>query len=188
MEAPAIRCTSLALLLLCCWLAAAVLAVTPPKGNDTAVVEFADAQWNCVTPTCQQTVEEGQYQPEYQCAEFVSRSLINGGYITNISPLASQHDLEYYKHNGKTYDLLWVSSKQGGPLGLEDLLIELGWVVVSDDYIDVPSVLMCTGSDGPFSHTALGVAPNLTDAHNMAHYHQPTSVYMAVDLVYRPFH
>jgi len=152
-------------------------------------------------PECHQTVAEGQYQPQYQCAEFVSRSLINGGYITGISPFASQNDLEYYKYNGKTYDLLWVSSKQGGPLGefysssytayptpssplssskdsdsssnqkidirkgrehdisdwilsfflsnpgLEDLLIELGWVVVSDDYIDVPSVLMCTGSD-----------------------------------------
>jgi hypothetical protein len=69
----------------------------------------------------------GEYQPDYQCAEFVSRSLAAGGYIPGLHGNESQSRFLNYHHNGKTYDLLWVSHKQGGPLGLEDLLIVLGW-------------------------------------------------------------
>jgi len=153
--------------------------------NFAAVEQFADAQWNCADISCSSKVSEGQFQPNYECAEFVSRSLINGGFIPNISPYASQSELEYYSYSGQIYDLLWVSSKQGPPLGLEDLLIVLGWTQTS--VCTLPNVIMMTGSDGPYSHTGICIGNNLADAHNMAEYHQPpTGLGSPIDTIYTP--
>jgi hypothetical protein len=46
------------------------------------------------------------------------------------------------------------------------------------------AVLLLDGSLGAKSHIAIGVAPQLTDAHNMAHYHKPISVYEGVNAIY----
>jgi len=90
-----------------------------------------------------------------------------------------------YKYEGTAYDLLWVSSKQGKPLGLEDFLLRIGWKVTGDTTtVNAGYVLMLVGAEGPFSHTAIGVADGLTDAHNVAHHMAPLSVYLGVDLIY----
>jgi len=89
--------------------------------------------------------------------------------------------------DGKVYDLLWVSSKQGGPLGLGDLLLKMGWVNDGVNYSDVRtgSYIACDGSDGAYSHVALGVGNNLVDAHNNARYHV-TATYYTINAVYNP--
>ena len=71
-------------------------------------------------------------------------------------------------------------------VGLEDLLIELGWKNMGASWANIhaAAVLMCTGAEGPYSHVALGVGKELTNAHNMAHYRKPPSVYIKVDSVY----
>jgi len=157
-------------------------------GDPVALKKYSDNEWNCVEPTCKYRVKEGEYQPNYECAEFVSRCLAAGSYISGIGPNASQHDFQYYKHGGKTYDLLWVSSKQGPPLGLEDLLQALGWKNAgkSASSVEAASVLILVGSDGPDSHTAIGVGHDVTNAHNMARYHKPASVYEGIDAIYHP--
>lgn len=112
-------------LLLC--IVAAALAQDPDQ-----VVSYADGEWNCADPACDERVNEGDSQPNYECAEFVSRCLAAGGYIPNLSQNDSQSAYYNYQYQGTNYDLLWVSSVQGQPLGLEDLLQVLGW-----KYVDI---------------------------------------------------
>ncbi len=99
---------------------------------------------------------------------------------------------------------MWVSSKQGGPKGLEDFLKVRGWRTTNDTDVQAGHVLvsyllsiffilstfdeekMLVGADGPYSHTAIGVAEGLTDAHNVAHHLAPLSVYLGVNLIYVP--
>jgi len=154
--------------------------------NITGVVEFANDNWMCADVSCSQRVSIGESQPNYECAEFVSRSLAAGGFIPNINPWADQNDYYKYQYDGVAYDLLWVSSKQGGPNGLEDFLKKMGWTTTSNTDVQAAHVLMLVGSEGPFSHTAIGVAEGLTDAHNVAHHLAPLDVYLGVDLIYVP--
>eukprot|EP01087_Luapelamoeba_hula_P014541 TRINITY_DN4276_c0_g1_i1.p1 TRINITY_DN4276_c0_g1~~TRINITY_DN4276_c0_g1_i1.p1 ORF type:complete len:180 (-),score=19.76 TRINITY_DN4276_c0_g1_i1:89-628(-) len=167
-----------------------LMAVSVAYAFDLAkTVDFANRNWDCAeAPSCRSHVREGQYQPNYQCAEFVSRSLVAGGYITGISVNSSQNDYLEYTYKGVRYDLLWVSSKQGNPRGLQDLLDVLGWKNVGSNFnrVRAGAVLFCTGAEGPYSHVAIGIADELTNAHNMAHYHKPPSVYIKVDSIYVP--
>eukprot|EP01113_Clastostelium_recurvatum_P024285 TRINITY_DN28_c0_g1_i2.p1 TRINITY_DN28_c0_g1~~TRINITY_DN28_c0_g1_i2.p1 ORF type:complete len:204 (+),score=33.29 TRINITY_DN28_c0_g1_i2:70-612(+) len=172
------------LLLLAC--SAFFFAASFVSADPSAVTAFADANWNCANAACTSKVAVGQGQPNYQCAEFVSRSLAAGGYIPGIGPHDSQNSYLNYKHNGVAYDLLWVSSKQGGPKGLEDLLKVLGWTTVPNNQVQAGYALMLVGAEGAFSHTAVGVANGLTDAHNVAHLRAPTSVYLGINLIYKP--
>jgi hypothetical protein len=104
-----------------------------------------------------------------------------------LSPVASQASYGSFHAHGKTYDLLWVSSKQGGPLGLDDYLKDSGWhnCGAADTCVDDCSALMVVGSDGPYSHAVVGVGPSLIDAHNVALYHVATSFYH-IDNVWNP--
>jgi len=142
---------------------------------NSLVSAFADANWNCADVACTQTVPAGSAQPNYECAEFVSRSLAAGGYIPGLQPKDAQSAYGSYSYKGITYDLLWVSSKQGPPLGLQDFLEVLGWSQVSS--VDAATVAFVTGSEGPYHHVVVGVSPGTLDAHNMARYHVPTSFY-----------
>lgn len=54
----------------------------------------------------------------------------------------------------------------------------------TEDLVDVATVLILEGSDGPHSHTAIGIGSDVTDAHNIARYHVPASVYMGIDAIY----
>jgi hypothetical protein len=137
-------------------------------GGGGSCQNFADDQWfylqasvyvfcvfflpllfrNCADPSCSSTVPAGSGQPNYECAEFVSRSLASGiipllflllsslhvvsvyflaGYVPNLGPLDPQANYGSYSYNGQTYDLLWTSSQSGGPLGVEDFLQASGW-------------------------------------------------------------
>jgi hypothetical protein len=157
------------------------------SGNVQKTVDFSNKMWNCANAACSSHVSEGQMQPNYQCAEFVSRSLAAGGFI-DISPNASQSAYGSFKHAGETYNLNWVSSKQGGSKGLEDLLIKLGWknAGATKASIAAASAIFCTGSHGKYSHVAIGIGPDNTNAHNAAHYHKPSSVYIALNAIYHP--
>jgi len=156
------------------------------SGTGGACATFAEQQWNCADPQCSQTVPEGSAQPGYQCAEFVSRTLAAAGHI-NLDPLAAQSAYGSYQWNGQTYDLLWVSSQQGGPLGLEDFLKVIGWQNVGADPGSVVdcSALMVNGAEGAYSHTCVGVGPDVVDAHNMAR-HQKSGSFYTINTIWNP--
>ncbi len=152
-------------------------SATPNAKN--AAVAFADANWNCSTAACTHRVAAGSAQPDYQCAEFVSRSLAAEGLIPGLTSHSAQSAYgNYHARNGRTYDLLWVGWANGaytnGTPGLYQYLIQNG---VGKDIGNRPSeaapgdvtiyfegqghtgVLVQTGSDP------------LVDAHNNARYH-----------------
>jgi len=140
-----------------------------------AVAAFADNNWNCADVACDQTVPAGSPQPNYACAEFASRSLAAGGYLSGLGPYDDQSAYAAYGYNGNTYDLCWVASDSGGPLGLKDYCIAAGYSQVGS--VDAAVVGIVNGGDGPDSHAVIGVAPDTFDAHNNARYHVPTSYY-----------
>jgi hypothetical protein len=146
---------------------------------------FGDRNWDCGDVNCSQVVANGAGQPNYECAEFVARGLAAGGLIPNLAYNSPQSDYGNYNYNGVKYDLLWVSSKQGGPLGLGDCLLKMGWTSAgaSASAIKIGSYVAVDGSDGPYSHVALGVGSNLLDAHNNARYHVAGSYY-TINAVY----
>jgi len=96
-----------------------------------------------------------------------------------LSPLAPQASFGAFHANGKKYDLLWVSSKNGGIIGLDDYLRDSGWQScgTAASCVRDCSALMVVGSEGAYSHTVVGVAPAVIDAHNVARYHVAPSTY-----------
>jgi len=147
---------------------------------------FADRYWDCANVNCSSTVPAGSGQPNYECAEFVSRSLAAQKHIPNIGAFAAQSSYGNYNYGGHTYDLLWVSSKEGGPLGLGDLLLALKWTSAGTGAaVHAASAVFCNGANGAYGHVAVGVGSNLIDAHNNARFHEPPSYY-TVDAIYQP--
>jgi len=161
------------------------MRVGDPYGNTNAngatCQKFADANYLCSTAACTSKVAVGSGQSNYQCAEFVSRSIASTGKIPNLTSGAAQSAYNNYSYKGKTYDLLWTSHRTGGPLGLEDFLIAAGWK--SGGSVKDCSVVFVDGAEGAWSHVAVGVGSNLLDAHNNARYHVATSYY-TVNAVY----
>jgi hypothetical protein len=151
------------------------------------VQPFGDRNWDCANINCSSTVSAGSGQPNYECAEFVARALAAGGLIPNIGAYAPQSDYGNYVYAGTKYDLLWVSSKQGGPLGLGDCLLKMGWINegANGGAVKIGSYVACDGSNGAYSHVALGVGNQLLDAHNNARYHVGSSYY-TINAVYNP--
>jgi len=145
---------------------------TPKTGN---AATYADSHYLCANAACTSKVTPGSAQPNFQCAEFVSRSIASTGQIAGLNENSPQSAYEHYNYNGKTYDLLWTSNKTGGPLGLEDYLQAAGWK--SGGSVSDGSVVFVNGSDGAYGHVAVGVGNNLLDAHNNARMHVPTSYY-----------
>mmetsp|Transcript_6824 Transcript_6824/g.8801 ORF Transcript_6824/g.8801 Transcript_6824/m.8801 type:complete len:217 (-) Transcript_6824:186-836(-) len=141
--------------------------------------------WNCADVGCTSVVSAGSSQSGYQCAEFVARSLAAGGYIPGLSGLESQSTYDPYVYGGNSYDLLWVSDKQGGPLGLREFLMALGWSTASK--ISLGSAVMTDGAEGAYSHVAVGIGSNECDAHNNARYHITScSSYYSVNEILNP--
>ena len=152
-------------------------SATPNAKN--AAVAFADANWNCSTAACTHRVSAGSAQPNYECAEFVARSLAAEGQVPGLTSSSSQSAYGHYRaKNGKTYNLLWVGWANGGYTpgtpGLYQFLIQNG---VGKDIGNHPSE--AAPGDVPIyfegeGHTALltqtGSNP-LVDAHNNARYH-----------------
>jgi len=152
-------------------------------GDVNAVVDFADNNWNCADPACDQTVPAGTGQPGYACAEFTARSLAAGGYIPGLSPSDDQSAYISYSYGGNTYSLIDCS-------GLSPALTAIGFSSESNDPSSV--VAGCAafgdGGDGYFSHAVIGVGNGIDDAHNNARYHYPVadSLYGGIDAVQCP--
>ena len=145
-----------------------------------AAVAYADSHWNCATAACTSRVPAGSAQPNFQCAEFVSRSLAAEGKVPGLSSGSSQSAFgSYHAKNGKTYDLLWVGVNasgynDGGILGLYQYLTQNG---VGTNIGNSPS--KAAPGDVTFhfegqGHTGLLVQAGsnaLADFHNNARYH-----------------
>jgi len=151
---------------------------------------WADQQWNCTTPACTSHVQTGQAQPNYQCAEYAARVVASGGHIPGLNPMSAQSFVGAFKYGGKTYDLLWVSSKHfegENIIGLEDYLIAAGWKNAGTSTANIHdcSVVITDGSKGPYSHAVVGVANNLLNAHNVARKGVAGSTYH-INVIYNP--
>jgi hypothetical protein len=128
--------------------------------------------------------DKANHHARYECAEFVARALAAGGYLSGLPGLEAQSK---YVHGGKSHDLLWVSSLQGGPLGLRELSLEKGWSGSATSAIVAHSAVIAAGSGGSYGHVAVGVGANLRDAHNNARYHTSSrSSYYTVNQVPNP--
>lgn len=151
------------------------------SSNYGTVASYADAHWNCATAACTSTVAAGAAQSNYECAEFVSRSLAAGGYVPGLSAGAAQSSFGSYAYGGNTYDLLWCSQKEGGPLGLEDFLKASGWRTVSVTAANVQKGAVVFMRS--WGHVVIGVGSNLLDAHNNARYHVDLNYYSGEGLL-----
>jgi hypothetical protein len=165
---------------------------TPKKGgsstdtgsmtsNGATCASFADANYLCSTAACTSKVAVGAAQPNYQCAEFVARTIASTGKIPGLTAGSAQSAYGSFSYNGKTYDLLWTSHRVGGPLGLEDYLLAAGWKAGGS--VQDCSVVFVNGSAGAWGHVAVGVGANLLDAHNNARLHLAPTAY-TVNAVY----
>src|SRR5579885_2634647 len=84
-------------------------------GATNAAVSYADSHWNCGNAACTFRVSAGTPQPNFQCAEFVARSLAAVGKVPGLTPNSSQSAYgSYHARNGRTYDLLWTGVDASG--------------------------------------------------------------------------
>lgn len=156
-----------------------------PLGDGNALtraieVAYADTHWSWTAWNDPTPVAFGDGQPNYQCAEFVARSMAAAGLIPGLGPNDPQNDyFEYTAPNGKTYDLLLIT-----PLPqyntIYDYLMDSGLAKdVGDDPADAqPGDMVVTylGYDGEASHMGLiataqtATSEPTVDAHNNARY------------------
>lgn len=100
-----------------------------PAGGDwpAAAVAYADSHWTWSnwddsTPRA----AAGTNQPNFQCAEFVARSLAAAGLVPGLHSDSPQSDYYHYKaRNGRVYDLLLISHVVGYH-SLYDYLMDSG--------------------------------------------------------------
>lgn len=157
------------------------------SSNKLAVASYADSHWNCANPTCSgaKTVV-GNAQPDFQCAEFVSRALAAGGFISGLNADSSASSYGSYSYGNVIYNLRWTSSKYQGTKGLEDFLKATGWTSVASISANVhaATVVFTTNGNGQaYGHVVVGVGENLIDAHNMARFHVNLGFY-TVNAIY----
>jgi hypothetical protein len=159
-------------------------------------VRYADAHWNWTAWNDSTPVAFGADQPNYQCAEFVARSMAAAGLIPGLGPNDPQSDyFTYQAPNGKVYDLLLISDLPQYH-NLYDYLMDSG---VAKDIGDHPElaqpgdiVVTYAGPDGTKSHTGLvaqaatATAEATVDGHNHArldfgyHYFAPSHLVQLV--------
>ncbi|QMU70731.1 amidase domain-containing protein [Streptacidiphilus sp. P02-A3a] len=156
----------------------------------TLEVRYANAHWNWTAWNDSAPVAPGRAQPNYECAEFVARSLAAAGLVPGLGPNDPQNGYRAYSApNGKVYDLLLISVLpqynnlyaylRDSGVG-QDVGEQLGQAQPGD------VVVTYLGTNGTASHTGL-VAQAATatgeagvDAHNNArldygyHYYAPS--------------
>jgi hypothetical protein len=155
-----------------------------------AEVQYADTHWDWTAWNDSTPVAFGSAQPDFQCAEFVARSLASAGLIPGLGANDPQQDYyAYHAPNGKVYDLLLISPLTGYN-NLYDYLMDSG---IGQDLGDQPElaqpgdiVVTYLGANGAASHTGLvakgatATSEPLVDAHNNArldygyHYYAPS--------------
>jgi hypothetical protein len=161
-----------------------------------AEVRYANAHWNWTAWNDSTPVAFGADQPNYQCAEFVARSLAAAGLIPGLSPDAPQNDyFTYHAPNGEVYDLLLISDLPQYH-NLADYLHDSGIGVDLGDHPELAQpgdvVVTYAGPGGTKSHTGLVVTAQtatsepLVDGHNHArdsygyHYFAPSHLVQLV--------
>ena len=157
-----------------------------------AAVQYANSHWNCANAACTSTVPAGAPQDNFECAEFVSRSLAAAGLVPRLAPSSPKDAYgRYPAKNGRTYDLLWVgwTSTNGYNTtnGLYQYLIQNG---IGVDIGNTPS--KATPGDVVIyhedrGHTGLLVQTGndpLVDTHNNARYHVPYMEYPDLTIVH----
>ncbi|MEY9964373.1 hypothetical protein ABIA33_002415 [Streptacidiphilus sp. MAP12-16] len=189
-------------------LAAPAFAAQPATARSTAAqspldaltrateVRYADAHWSWTAWNDSTPVAFGGDQPNYQCAEYVARSLAAAGLIPGLGPDAPQSDyFTYAAPNGKVYDLLLISDLPQYH-NLYDYLMDSG---IGKDIGDHPEqalpgdiVVTYAGPGGTKSHTGLvaqaatDTAEATVDGHNHArldygyHYFAPSHLVQLV--------
>jgi len=165
-----------------CWFAGKNIAPVDLRDN-AGVVYFANKNWNCADVACSSTVPSNTPQPGYECAEFVARSLCNGGYIPGVGAYDPQGSYYSYNYNGATYDLCYTT-------GLSDALAALGFTKLAAQASSVTAgvAVFGDGGDGYFSHTVIGVGPQSIDAHNYAELQIPVTsdLFQGIDACWGP--
>ncbi len=64
---------------------------------------------------CSQKVKQGDWQPVYGCAPFVSHALAAGGFIPGLTGHSSIDAFDDVKHKGVGYNLNCCDSKDANP-------------------------------------------------------------------------
>lgn len=154
-------------------------AATTNPGSPT--IQYADSHWNCTDAACTSTVSSGEPQPNFECAEFVARSLAAEGLVPGLSPSSSQ--AAYYSYtalNGLTYDLNLITPTSGLRT-LYNYLIDTGLGTDVGNNLNQAApgdVVVYYDGNHTAQHTTLLVlvdaanpSNSLIDAHNNAHYH-----------------
>ncbi|KPV54627.1 hypothetical protein SE17_02595 [Kouleothrix aurantiaca] len=129
-------------------------------------IRYATGHWNWSSyDESKNTVSSGTFQPNFQCAEFVARSIAAAGSIGDLKVDSTSDQLGSLLYNGKRYNVRMVT-------GLYNFLIDTG--IGKDVGTDKQSATL--GSVviyGNFEHTA--IVTNVTDpsqikvtAHNTA--------------------
>ncbi|MDH6132502.1 hypothetical protein P3T37_001887 [Kitasatospora sp. MAA4] len=144
-------------------------------------VGYADTHWNWTAWNDSTTVSNGSSQSNFECAEFVARSLAAAGLIPGLKSGDSQDSYFYYNApNGVQYDLLLISDLDGYN-SLYDFLMDFG---LGTDLGNQPAkaqpgdVVVTFNSDSSNKlHTGLiveaanGSSEPTVDAHNYARFH-----------------
>ncbi|MFD7083129.1 amidase domain-containing protein [Streptomyces sp. NPDC059918] len=153
---------------------------TTDSWRETAV-GYADTHWNwTVWNSAAPAAKDGDYQPDFQCAEFVARALAKAGLVPGLAADDPQDAYYHYKApNGKEYDLLLISDVAGYN-SLYDFLKDfgLGTDIGNHPELAQPGDVVVTFDRGTGQklHTGLiaqaaqGTAEPTVDAHNKARY------------------
>jgi len=125
----------------------------------------------------------GDFQPNFQCAEFIARALTEYGYMPGLDAYNSTQNAyqNYYPPAGPhdKFNLLAVTPGLGGDT-LEDYLVNTGRAVNIGRSLDRAApgdVIIFTDSANVPQHAAIFVsvgsnwATSFVDAHNVAEYH-----------------
>jgi hypothetical protein len=158
-------------------------AAIPATTN--SAVTYANGHWNWTyyDPHHHSTVPQGAAQPNFQCAEFVARSLAYEGFIPGLSSNSSQRAYEYYRPgNGKTYDLLLITPLPGYHT-LADFLLTFGYFRNVGHNVGnaEPGDMVVFADGGIPQHIVLIVSSHFSvstiriDAHNNAAHNYPLS-------------
>lgn len=164
-------------------------------------VAFAESQWNWWTVTAPQQpdgspVTPGTLQPDYECAEFVTRCLAAGGAVSNMQATGTaQSALSAWVLAGTAYNLLATGHYGAAPYnGLYEFMAAQGyWTFTNNPDVSTAQpgdVLWYHGEDGSgavsdHGHVVLvstgqvGAVLPLTDSHNEAEHGLAVNGYWA---------
>ncbi|MGI8550077.1 MAG: hypothetical protein ACR2PL_04640, partial [Dehalococcoidia bacterium] len=148
---------------LCFLLCASIAQFSAPRldAQASSAIDYANQHWNWSKyDNSQSTVNQYKFQPNFQCAEFVSRSLLAAGPIGNLTLNSSQESLAEVQYNSQRYNLLYVPS-------LYQILLDTGIghdVGTSLQSATAGSVVIY----GNLEHVALAIGNGKISAHNQA--------------------